>query len=54
MAMCPLISYRKEYYGQVECQGSDCNFFGDKDCLVRECMQAFIANQNIERKIEDD
>ena len=52
--MCPLISYRKEYYGQVECQGSDCNFFGDKDCLVRECMQAFITNQNIERKIEDD
>ena len=54
MAMCPLVSYRKEYCGAIDCQGSDCNFFGDKDCLIRECMRAFITTQQIERKIDND
>lgn len=46
MSYCPLMSFQKQYHGEVMCLGEECAFAADAagNCLVKQALQCFVAN----------
>ena len=52
MTKCPLISYQKQYCGEVECMGEDCMLwnFNRDSCLIRLAFLKYAADAPIDEK----
>ena len=52
MTKCPLISYQKQYCGEVECMGEDCMLWNlNRDaCLIRLALLKYTADAPIDEK----
>lgn len=57
MIKCPLISYGKEYYAEVECMGEDCMLWSMNryNCLIRLALLKYTSDviTGEEESIED-